>query len=113
MAVTATVKGQPFRLGRIWRLYLTLVFTGNYATPGDVLSFLTQKLTLSNRTSTAVPLDVQIHGTALDTVYRYIPGATRDVGTVTVEVAGVECSDTAYPAGVLADVVTCIADFAA
>src|SRR6266404_593927 len=114
MPVAATVKGgQPFRLGRIWRLYLTLVFSGNYATPGDVLTFLTKKLTLSNRTSNAVPLDVRIQGTALDTVYRYVPATGRDDGKITVEVAGVELSDAAYPAGVLNDVVSCVADFAA
>jgi len=111
MAVTVTTKLRA-RLGRLWRLYLTLDFSGSYATPGDTLSFLTRGLSLSGRASNAKPLAVQIYGQG---VYRYIylEGSGRDNGTIkiTTNATDVELSDDAYPAGVADDVVTCIADF--
>jgi hypothetical protein len=101
-----------FRLERIWKVIATLVFSSTYATPGDTLSFLLAGIPQSGAGAAQKPLRVIILGKGVYD-YKYVPGTTRDDGTVKVLTAGVEHTNAAYNAAVTGDTITVDAEFAA
>lgn len=116
MAIAATMTknaaGGDHEIGQKFeRVYGTLVFSGNYNTGArDAINFSTLSGGVAGMgvKSNKIPVNVFIQGVN-GYSYGYIPGTTRDNGTVKISTGGaaeLTGAPTAYPAGVTGDTIT-------
>jgi len=105
MALVLTVN-HHWTDGKKLHIVGTVAATGNYTTGGLALSFNSTRIK-----SSRVPDDVDIQGLS-NNFYKYLPGATRDVGKIKMlDSTGAEIAQAALPGGITGDTITVRATF--
>src|SRR6266404_3038272 len=99
MALTMTIQHHWMDTKKI-HVRATVIATGVYTTGGDVLTMKNSEIKSDSSPEFTLFQGLSGYG------YRYVPGTNRTNGKLKVFLAGTEIGAGAYPAAVLADIIS-------